>query len=164
MYKLLFFKLKDNGLFYDGNQGCYYYFDVIAQKYRLHSQIHSETDPLPPIKHDLHNQQNDQNVPGVLSEDSDSDNSEDSGNLVIKEDTEDSEQNDKDIKDVVVNIVESKPIECHEEKGDVKQESNLENSDGKDEKEEVKSENPPPPLSTCEVINIFFNLENKLFF
>lgn len=159
MYKLLFFKLQDNGLFYDGNQGCYYYFDVIAQKYRLHSQVHSETDSLPPNKHDSHNQQNDQNVPGVssISEDSDSDNSEDSGNLVIKEDTEDSEQNDKDIKDaVVLNIVESKPSECHEEKVVIKQESNLEKNDSKDEKEEVKSENPPPPLSTCEVIILLF--------
>lgn len=135
-------------MFYDGNQGCYYYFDVIAQKYRLHSQVHSET-PQVSVNEPVSMKQ--QNILENITEDSDSDNSEDSGNLVIKEDTEeDTEQNEKEIKDD--SLCKKTLKECNVAKNVVKPEVDSENSAAKEEKEEVKTENcPPPPPSTCEV-------------
>lgn len=135
-------------MFYDGNQGCYYYFDVIAQKYRLHSQVHSDT-PQVSLNEPVSMKQ--QNILENITEDSDSDNSEDSGNLVIKEDTEeDTEQHEKEIKDD--SLCKKNLKECDVEKDVVKSEADNENSAAKEEKEEVKTENcPPPPPSTCEV-------------
>lgn len=135
-------------MFYDGNQGCYYYFDVIAQKYRLHSQVHSDT-PQVSLNEPVSMKQ--QNILENITEDSDSDNSEDSGNLVIKEDTEeDTEQHEKEIKDD--NLCKKNLKECDDEKDVVKPEADNENSAVKEEKKEVKTENcPPPPPSTCEV-------------
>lgn len=154
MCKCTFFKLQDNGLFYDGNKGCYYYFDVIAQKYRLHSQIHSDT--VQSNEPDIQNDKNCQDIPESISGDSDSDNSEDSGNLVIKEDTEeDTEQSEKEINDTALNPIEKLPVKCQEEKNRMIQESNMENIDTKNEKEEIKSEDCPPPSSTCEVFILF---------
>lgn len=143
-------------MFYDGNQGCYYYFDVIAQKYRLHSQVHSDTAAqLTLNEHIIESERNCQDIPESISEDSDSDNSEDSGNLVIKEDTEeDTEQNEKEIKDTDVNAIEKLPIECHKNKNVVKEELNVKenNSDNVQEgKEKIVSEDCLPPPSTCEV-------------
>lgn len=131
---------------------------MIAQKYRLHSQVHTDTvkstssnDP------DVESKTNCQLIPEYISENSDSDNSEDSGNLIIKEDTEeDTDQNEKEIKNVVINNIEIIPNECHEEKNVVKQESNVENSDIKND-EQVKSEDQPPSPSICEVIIFSIN-------
>lgn len=144
-----YFELQDNGLFYDGNQGCYYYFDVIAQKYRLHSQVHSDTTQLPPNELNVKEQKHTQDIPESTSEVSDSENSEDSGNLIIKEDTEeDTEVNEKEIKDTIIKTIEKKSHECQE----VKEELSIENKAIKDEKEELKPEDSPCPPSTCEVI------------
>lgn len=146
-------------MFYDGNQGCYYYFDVIAQKYRLHSQVHSDTAQLSSNVSNPGGLQNCQDMPESVSEDSDSDNSEDSGNLIIKEDTEeDTEQNEKEIKGTVVNTVEKLPIECHEKKGTGKEELNTKENDSDDVKEDKtgsKSDECVTPPSTCEVFVYF---------
>lgn len=93
-----------------------------------------------------------QDIPESICEDSDSDNSEDSGNLVIKEDTE--EDNEKNDKEMVLNTIEKMPEEFSKEKDEVKQGSNVENSNSQKE-EEVKSEHCPPPPTTCEVIIYF---------
>ncbi|XP_050538175.1 angiogenic factor with G patch and FHA domains 1 isoform X2 [Daktulosphaira vitifoliae] len=125
----------DNGLFYDGNKGCYYYFDIIAQKYRLHSQVHPDTEQSNIAKNESCNH---------LSEidDSDSDNSEDSGNLVIKEEVVVSEEIEHKT-DVENNVSETK---CDETKEIVKPEIKVENVN-------EKSEECISPPSTCEILD-----------
>lgn len=129
---------------------------MIAQKYRLHSQVHSNTTKSSSNNDtDVDNQKNCQNIPECISNDSDSDNSEDSGNLIIKEDTEeDTDQNEKEIKNVRLDTIEKLSSESHEENNIVNQESKVDNSDIKNGEQEEKSENQPSPASTCEV-NIF---------
>lgn len=128
---------------------------MIAQKYRLHSQVHSNTNQSPTREVVLEKEHNVHDVPENSTEDCDSDNSDDSGNLVIKEDTEeDTDQYEKESKNIL--STENKPRDCSEEKNEVKPEPTVENNDIKDEKKEegaeAKSENCPPPPSTCEVI------------
>lgn len=148
------YKLQDNGLFYDGNQGCYYYFDVIAQKYRLHSQVHSDT-ALDPTNKPVLKKEHVNNLLENMSEESDSENSENSCNLVIKEDTEEETKHNKieiEDNDPVPDPVEVKSEKLQEDKYDVKQESNVIHNAVKDEKEDIKSEECPSlPPSTCEV-------------
>lgn len=150
-----FQKLQDNGLFYDGNQGCYYYFDVIAQKYRLHSQVHSDT-ALDPTNKPVSIKEHVNNPLENMTEESDSDNSEYSGNLVIKEDIEEENiRNEKEIKDngPVPDPVKAEQNESQEEKNVVKQESNVTQSAVNEEKEDTISEKSPSvPPSTCEVL------------
>jgi len=111
--------------------------------------VHSDTAQLPSNELNVEKQKHTQDIIESISEVSDSDNSEDSGNLIIKEDTEeDTEAHEKEIKDAIIKTIEKKPNECEE----VKEELSVENRAIKDEKEEVKPEDCPPPPSTCEVI------------